>query len=102
MKNQSKIFLSVALIHFVTYMTFFLLDSSYSWDAFENIDNASTWTHLIQEIHETLSFPIISSLFDSKLRFPGIWGYIPIISNSLLWSACIIFISKIILKLKNA
>jgi|GEM_PF-4588739 len=46
---------------------------------------ASEW------LSETLKFPLVTASF-KIFRFPGLWGYMPILLNSALWVTMLMFL----------
>lgn len=56
------------------------------------LESAVSWSFNV------LSWPVLSSMSSvaSSKTFPGLWGYVPILANSLLWSIAIMSIAHFV------
>lgn len=90
--KTAYLFLTFTLMHFVASVSAFLWSYRVSSDAFDGRQLSWFSRNLAQPLSDLLWLPIVSMHRWSTLD--GLWGYLPIIANSLLWGLALVLIIK--------
>jgi hypothetical protein len=91
--KRLRIILVFALVHAIVSVAIFIVSFGRSMARFDTGDDPSVFEVLLSTLSEVLFFPLMHllNLFEPAPRvFAGLFGYIPIIANSLLWG-CVIW-----------
>ena len=78
-------------VHFVLMFVSFLASFGTSMDRFDSGRTVTVAERMVTGLHQVLTFPIMPFLKFILLRVPGLWGYIPLGLNSLLWGVLLSF-----------
>lgn len=78
-------------VHFVLMFVSFLASFGTSMDRFDSGRTVTVAERMVTGLHQVLTFPIMPFLKFIPLRVPGLWGYIPLGLNSLLWGVLLSF-----------
>ena len=78
-------------VHFVVMFVSLLASFGTSMDRFDSGRTVTVAEGVVAGLHQVLIFPIMPFLKFIPLRVPGLWGYIPLGLNSLLWGVLLSF-----------
>lgn len=100
MKRHYWIILLIALVHMAISVGGTLFAFSYGMEGFDT-GEVKPFASLLSSIFLVMYYPVMGILrYTPGLHdaFPGLWGYIPIYINSILWASAIYYIYR---KIKN-
>ncbi len=83
--SRRSVILLLATLHLVATVALTLATINLRMDRFDTGAPPMRTERTIEACGQVLRFPIVMAAFASKLRFPGLTGYLPFILNSLLW-----------------
>ena len=102
MTKTTKYILIISITHFGLYMMSFLISFSSGMDHALDGTKINLIEMLSARVSSVLEFPLMPIVGSQPiLKFPGLWGYFPIILNSLVWAFCLYFGCKKIAEIKN-
>ena len=79
----------IAGIHFVLTLVLVIFTFGAGMARFDMPDRPH-WTETVaSSVVDVLVFPVLPLLDHPSLRFPGLWGYVPFIVNSVVWAGVI-------------
>ncbi|MEY4729624.1 MAG: hypothetical protein RL020_782 [Pseudomonadota bacterium] len=86
-KIKLKNLLVFTLLHFILGFAAFLWSFSVTSDVFEGLEVSTVARSASGPLIEILWFPV--NVLGHWIRLPGLWGWLPIMVNSLLWGIAI-------------
>ena len=85
----------IAAIHFVLTVVLVIFTFGSGMARFDTPDGPH-WTETVaSSVVDVLVFPVLPLIDRPSLRFPGLWGYVPFMVNSVVWSGAIITIWRL-------
>lgn len=78
-------------VHFVVMFVSLLASFGTSMDRLESAGTVTVAERMVGGLHQVLIFSIMPFLKFIPLRVPGLWGYIALGLNSLLWGVLLSF-----------
>ena len=99
MKRARTIVLGIGATHFVVSRIVFGFVFARGMARFETGEPLSAAEAAMSRLNEVLQFPM-SIAIDSEpgTWFPGLWGYIPLAANSVVWGVALYAVAKRIAK----
>jgi|SRR6185312_14484626 len=91
-----RITLVIAILHLVVSVALTATTYALSMDRFDADAPPTPAERIIEVCLQVLCFPIVRWAMASRVRFPGLIGYLPFIVNSLLWATAISWIYRVI------
>jgi hypothetical protein len=79
----------IAASHFVLIIVLVIFTFGAGVARFDAPDGPRWTETLTSSVVDVLAFPLLPLLGRPSLRFPGLWGYVPFIVNSVVWAGAI-------------
>lgn len=95
---RHKVFVAlVAVAHAALSIELFVLAFGSGMERFDSSASPSTGERLLEGLVTILHAPLVTLALPQSPAgwFPGLWGYIPFLLNSLLWAAVLVWTARL-------
>jgi hypothetical protein len=79
----------IAASHFVLTIVLVIFTFGAGMARFDAADSPRWRETVASSAVDVLAFPVLPLLDRPSLRFPGVWGYVPFVVNSVVWAKAV-------------
>jgi hypothetical protein len=100
--RRTALFTLLGAVHFAATVGLLLFVFGAGMSRFDTGAEPGWLEAACRHLLSALGFPVLTLLGGrTSVRFPGLWGYVPFVANSVLWSVALLSVAESVRRLRT-